>query len=300
MVKLVTPTPDFFENGVNPFKDMPSYDAYAMRKQNRPWLMFSIAPYTSIMVPNRSGAMNENYAAQYNVGTAGGGVHYADAGYDIPNMIVIKGAEHQLVEDWDNLNPDSTERSEILHKNAGKVMQKAQQFIKDFAQFSQQTSEAEYVDELPDTHFANGAFNYFSTAPLQFKQNELPTSVTGLNKPLPEPMPFDDYPKAIKRDYSRLDKYGDPMSYITPLQVQTYNAVSNQNSITELDLKSYFNHSFSNHNDDFATPGKKLEHLEKILADQAEQDINNRNKKAHIQAKTMKQPSKDDNFDLEL
>lgn len=300
MVKLVTPTPEFYEALVNPYDEMPAYDAYAMRKVNRPWLMISIAPYTSIIVPNRSGAMLEGYANEYNVPTMGGGKHFNQAGYDIPKMILLKGPEHTLVEDWDNINPEETERSAILHKNVSEVIQKSQKFIKDFAKFSQQIENAQHVDDLPTTLFNTPAYDSFATAPLQFRQNELPENVTGLSHKLPEPIKFEGYSKPMKRDYSQLNKKGKPMTYITPLQNKTYDVCTSSNSPAQIQLIAYFQQSFSNGNDDFATPTQKLENLEKILDEQKTIDHQKRTNKSDISAKIMHQPKADDTFDLEL
>ena len=260
MAKLVTPSPNFFVNTLYDSETSPSYTTRVMQKHNRPWLLFQLDTETSIMVPNRSGAGFENYN-QYVVLTPDKDSHLAYSGFDIPNALIIRGYEHRDLNDWEDLNPDKSERAEDLKGVIPQVAKKTKDFIKEFSNFSQQTTNADFVDELPKMF--NPDFKIYSNAPIQFKQQYIPAKFTDNQRKLGYPMSFNEYPQTIKDELSdaNLDlaqttpfvdpadsenKVYTPITNVTPLQAKFSQTLESQQSPKQFEMKSWLHNNIKN------------------------------------------------------
>ena len=261
MAKLVTPSPDFFVNALYDSETSPSYTTRVMQKHNRPWLLFQLDKETSIMVPNRSGAGFENYN-QYVVTTPNKDSHLANSGFDIPNSLIVRGYEHRDLNDWEELNPDKSERAEDLKRVIPQVAKKTKDFIKEFSNFSQQTSNADFVDELPKMF--NPDFKIYSNAPIQFKQQYIPAKFTDNQRKLDYPMSFREYPQTIKDELSDVNlaleqtkpfvdptdsenQFYTPITNVTPLQAKFLQTLESQQSSKQFEMKSWLHNNIKNH-----------------------------------------------------
>lgn len=253
MVKLVTPTPDFFiQAGLD---DMgPSYVANMTQKHNRPWLLFSLSETDSIMIPNRSGAMHENYE-DYLVRTPTKSGHLAQSGFDIPHALIVHKREHELLNDWEMLNPSKHARAQELKNASNEVKTKTKDFINDFSKFSQETTNAQYADELPMPWVDSNKFRTLSSAGIQFKQEYIPPKFTYYNQKLNSLPTLDEYPMDIKRRFSKNVVFNDPeynepietkFTKVTPLEALTYDVLESQNSPQQNVLLDNINANISN------------------------------------------------------
>lgn len=260
MAKLVTPSPNFFVNTLYDSETSPSYTTRVMQKHNRPWLLFQLDKETSIMIPNRSGAGFENYN-QYVVTTPDKDSHLANSGFDIPNALIVRGYEHRDLNDWEDLNPDKSERAEDLKRVIPEVAKKTKEFIKEFSNFSQQTSDAKFVDELPKMF--NPDFKIYSNAPIQFKQQYIPAKFTDNRRKLDYPMSFNEYPQSIKDELSDANfdlekttpfvdpadsktKIYTPITNVTPLQAKFLQTLESQQSPKQFEMKSWLHNNIKN------------------------------------------------------
>ena len=268
MAKLVTPSPEFFVDELYDSETSPSYTTRLTQKNNRPWLLFQLDKETSIIIPNRSGAGFESYS-DYVVRTpekdSNGHVpknsHLEFSGFDIPQAVIVHGYEHRNLNDWEDLNPNQTDRIKELKAVIPDVKQKTKKFIENFSSFSKQTTDAAYIDELPKMFDLD--FKIYSNAPIQFKQQYIPTKFTHTKENLDYPLPFNKYPQSIKEELSDYPTYAEksepfidpndssnkfrtPITNVTPLQAKFLESLESQNSQQQFTLKSWLHNNISN------------------------------------------------------
>lgn len=272
MAKLITPAPDFFvQQGL---EGDGSYVAQTTQKHNRPWLLFKLSEEDSIIIPNLSGTMlaqNQKYA----VPTATGSGHLANAGFNISHALIVHSREHELLYDWEKLNPKETDRATELKAVSGDVKSKTLDFLKDFSKFSQDTMSAKYVDELPNQWPASSDFRTLSSASIQFRQDLIPKDLTYYGKKLPVVDEFDEYPVELRKNYSRKVTFTDPeepddkfnvaFTHVTPLQANTFDVFNSNRSPKANALTAVLDANFSNHY------ANKFDYLNRAPADIQEQ-----------------------------
>lgn len=239
MAKIVTPSPDFFTQSVLN-ETQPSNAALATRKFNRPWMLFRLSEDTSIIIPNRSNASIEGYEEDYVTDTPGKPMHLRNAGFDIPNALIVRGREHELLLDWGKINPDQQERLTQLKSVSEDVANKTKRYLREFGDFAKQTQRAKYPDELPSPNTEKKKFLLLSRSGLQYQQEYIPAQFLNAKEPLKPVITFDEYPQSLKSQLSRdnvsfvepetQDVYETPFTYVTPLQAQTQNVLEHCNS----------------------------------------------------------------------
>lgn len=254
MAKLITPAPDFFvQQGL---EGDGSYVAQTTQKHNRPWLLFKLSEKDSIIIPNLSGTMlaqNQKYA----VPTETNRGHLANAGFNISHALIVHGREHELLYDWEKLNPKDTDRANALKAASSDVKSKTVDFLKDFSKFSQDTMSAKQVYELPNQSPASSEFRTLSSASIQFRQDLIPKDLTYYEKKLPVVDEFRDYPVELRKNYSRKVTFTDPeapndkfnvdFTHVTPLQANTFDVFTRNRSPKEYALTAVLDANFSNH-----------------------------------------------------